>query len=135
MTDLEVFGDLFEGFQWPALAIAQGRNGVFQAMVDVILDQRPFGLAHGFFHRVQLLRDVHALTAFFDHGDNAAQVAVSAFEALDDRRVALVDMGMGIGVNMAMSKGIGMRTFVVVIAHEKASGSTVMAGILSPQGG
>jgi hypothetical protein len=118
MTDLEVFGDLLEGFQWRALAIAQGRNGVFQAMVDVILDQRAFGLANCFFHRVQLLRDVHALTAFFDHGDDAAQVAVGAFEALDDRRVAVVDMGVDIGVNMVMSVGIGMGMFVVLIAHK-----------------
>jgi hypothetical protein len=120
MTDLEVFGDLLEGFQRRALAIAQGRNGVFQAMVDVILDQRAFGLAHGFFHRVQLLRDVHALTALFDHGDDAAQVAVCAFETLDDRRVAMVDMGVDIGVNMAMamSVGFGMGMFVVLIAHK-----------------
>jgi hypothetical protein len=117
MTDLEVFGDLLEGFQRRALAIAQGRNGVFQAVVDVILDQRALGLAHGFFYGVQLLRDVHALTALFDHGDDAAQVAVCAFETLDDRRVAVVDMGVDIGVNMAMSVGFEMGMFVVLIAH------------------
>jgi hypothetical protein len=113
MTDLEVFGDLLEGFQRRALATAQGRNGVFEAMVDMVLDQRALGLANRFFHGMQLLRDVHALTALFDHGDDAAQVAVGAFKALDDRFVALVDMG----VDMGVSVGIGMGMFVVVIAH------------------
>ncbi|MOA59353.1 hypothetical protein D3C78_1839450 [compost metagenome] len=58
----------------------------------MILDQRPLGLAHRFLHRMQLLGDVHALAALFDHRDNAAQMTVRALKTLDDRRMALVGM-------------------------------------------
>ena len=85
---------MLEGFQWCALTIVQRRDGVFQAVINMILYQRALGLAHRFFNRMQLLGDVHALTALFDHGDDAAQVAVRALEALDDRCMALVGMGM-----------------------------------------
>ncbi len=49
-----------------------------------------------FFDSVQLLSNVHAFTTLFDHGDDAAQMAISPLEALDDRLVTLV------GVRMAM---------------------------------
>jgi hypothetical protein len=98
MSDLEVLGDLLEGFQWCALAIAQSRDSVLQAVIDVILDERALGLAYGFFDSVELLGNVYALSTFFDHGDDAAQVSVRTFEALDDRLVALVGMGMAVFV-------------------------------------
>jgi hypothetical protein len=43
---------------------------------------------------MELLGDVHAFPTLFDHGDNAAQVTVRTFKALDDRFVTLVGMGM-----------------------------------------
>lgn len=72
MSDLEVLGDLLEGFQWCAFAIVQRRDGVLQAVIDVILDERALGLANRFLNSMQLLGDVHALTTLFDHGDDAA---------------------------------------------------------------
>lgn len=63
---------------------------VCQAMVDVILNQGALGLANGFFHRMQLLGNIHAGTAILDHGDDAAQVALGAFEPFDDVAVTLM---------------------------------------------
>lgn len=63
-------------------------------MVDVVLDQCPFRLTHGLFNSMELLGDVHALTSFLDHGDDAAQVAVRSLEALDDGVVSLVGMSV-----------------------------------------
>ncbi len=63
---------------------------VRQAMVDVILNQGALGLANGFFHRMQLLGNIHAGTAILDHGDDAAQVALGAFEPFDDVSVTLM---------------------------------------------
>ncbi|BCS44217.1 hypothetical protein Pta6605_25480 [Pseudomonas amygdali pv. tabaci] len=48
----------------------------------MILNQRTLGLAHRFLDRVQLLGDIHTLAPFFDHGDDAAQMAVGPFQAL-----------------------------------------------------
>ncbi|RML53385.1 hypothetical protein ALQ93_102534 [Pseudomonas syringae pv. pisi] len=67
-------------------------------MIDMILNQRALGLAHRFLDRVQLLGDVHALAPFFDHGDDAAQMTVGPFQALDDSFVGLVRMAVGMVV-------------------------------------
>ncbi|MGF6169460.1 hypothetical protein M2426_003060 [Pseudomonas moraviensis] len=96
--DLKVLGDLFKGFQRCPLTIVQRRDGVLQAMIDVILDECSFGLADRFLNRMKLLSDIHALTPFFDHGDDAAQMTVRSLEALDDRLVTLVGMGMAVFV-------------------------------------
>jgi hypothetical protein len=65
-------------------------------VVDVILDERAFGLADRFLNRMKLLGDIHALTPFFDHGDDAAQMPVRPFEAFDDRLMTLVGVGMAV---------------------------------------
>ena len=57
MAGLEVLGDLLEGFQWCALTIVQRRDGAFQTVIDVILNERALGLTHRFFNSVQLLGD------------------------------------------------------------------------------
>jgi hypothetical protein len=55
---------------------------------------------------MKLLGDIHALTPFFDHGDDAAQMPVRPFEAFDDRLMTLVGVGMAVAV------------FVFVFTHE-----------------
>jgi hypothetical protein len=107
MSSLEVLGDLFEGFQRRALTPVQCRDGVFQAVIDVILDQRALGLAYGFFHRMQLLGNVHALAPFFDHDDDTAQMTICSLEALDDRFMTLVGMGMAGFVFITHDLGLG----------------------------
>ncbi|RML72344.1 hypothetical protein ALQ91_102155 [Pseudomonas syringae pv. syringae] len=67
-------------------------------MIDMILNQRSLGLAHRFLDRVQLLGDIHTLAPFFDHGDDAAQMAVGPFQALDNSYVGLVRMAVGVVV-------------------------------------
>jgi hypothetical protein len=96
MSDLEVLGDLFKGFQWCALAIVQRRDGALQTVVDVILNKRSLGLTYRFFHSMQLLSNVDALTTVFDHGDDAAQMTIRSLETLDDGRMTLVGVGMAV---------------------------------------
>ncbi|RMR40468.1 hypothetical protein ALP86_102931 [Pseudomonas amygdali pv. mori] len=67
-------------------------------MIDMILNQRTLGLAHRFLDRVQLLGDIHTLAPFFDHGDDAAQMTVGPFQALDNSYVGQVRMAVGVVV-------------------------------------
>lgn len=69
-------------------------------MIDVVLNKGSLGLADRFFDSMQLLCDVHTLPAFFNHGDDAAQVAVGTFQALDDGFMTLVCVGMVMSVFM-----------------------------------
>ena len=55
-----------------------------KAVVDMVLDQGPFGLLHGFLHRVKLLRDIHARLGVLDHTDDAGKVTIGAFQPLHD---------------------------------------------------
>ena len=71
---------------------------MLQAVIDVILNQGALGLAYGLLHGMQLLRDIHALTAILDHGDDAAQMALGALQALHDIAVALVSVAMAVFV-------------------------------------
>jgi hypothetical protein len=73
---------LFEFFQRIVIAAGEPLDGMLQAMIDVILDQGAFGLAHGFFHGVKLLGDIHTGTTLFNHGENAAQVPSARFNLL-----------------------------------------------------
>ncbi len=65
---------------------------MFQAVVNVILNQRLFCLLYGSFHCMQLLSDTKARLAFFQHGNDARQVAICPFEALDQRGVACMNV-------------------------------------------
>lgn len=56
----------------------------------MVLDQHTLGLADGFFYGMQLLSDVDAGTAVFDHGDDAAQVALRTLQPFDDVTMTLV---------------------------------------------
>lgn len=95
-TVLQVLGDLLEFVEGRPIALAQSCNRVFQAMVNMILDQRALGLADSLFNCMQLLGNVHAFTPVLNHGDDAAQVTVSTLQALDDRLMALVSMAMAV---------------------------------------
>jgi hypothetical protein len=90
MTGLQVLGDLLELFQWRARPIGKCVHGVFQAVIDVILNKRSLGLTHRFLNGVQLLGDIHAGPLIFDHGDDAAQMTLGLFEPLNNRIMSLV---------------------------------------------
>jgi len=60
----------------------------------MVLDKHTFGLAHGFFHGMQLLSDVDAGPAVFDHADDAAQVTLRTLQPFDDIAMTLVLMSV-----------------------------------------
>ena len=53
----------------------------FEAKVDVVVNERLFGVGDGLFDGVKLLRDVGATPASFNHGDRAEQVALRTFQS------------------------------------------------------
>jgi hypothetical protein len=58
---------------------------------------------------MQLLGDVHALAPFFDHDNDAAQMTICSFEALDDRFMTLVGMGMAVFVLVTHDLSLGLQ--------------------------
>ena len=65
---------LNSGHRLPLFA-AERADGVFEAMIEVILDQRPFGIDDRLFNSMKLLGNVQAGPPALDHGDHALQVA------------------------------------------------------------
>jgi len=61
-------------------------------MIDVVVDQRLFGFAYGVFNGVKLLSDLEARPGLLDHGNNAPKVSFSAFQALQDCKMGLMDV-------------------------------------------
>ena len=87
----EVLGDgleLFDRRLWRPLLVL---DGVRQAVIDVVVDQRLLGGRDRPFHGVELLDDVHAGTPGFHHPDDIAQMTLSALQPLDDVGVRLVN--------------------------------------------
>ena len=63
---------------------------VFEAVVDVIVYQRLLGAGDRLLDRVQLLRNLQAVSIRLQHIDGAFQVAQGALQALEDFRVGSV---------------------------------------------
>lgn len=59
-------------------------------MVDVIVNESGFGGMYGLLNRVQLLRQIEAWAAGFDHFDHLAQVALCALQTVGDGFVGFV---------------------------------------------
>ena len=97
-TALQVLGNLLEFVQGRSIALAQGCNRVLKTVVDMVLDERALGLADGLFNRMQLLGNVYTFPPVLDHGNDAAQMTVCTLQALDDRLMALVRMGMALSI-------------------------------------
>ena len=57
---------------------------MLKAMVDMVVYQRSLGVGDGFFHRLQLLRDLQAAAVTLQHQNDAFKMALRALEALDD---------------------------------------------------
>jgi hypothetical protein len=85
---------LLEIFERCALACRECFDRMFQAVVDMVLDKHTLGLANGFFHGMQLLGDVDAGPAVFDHSDDAAQVTLGTLQPFDDIAMTLVLMAV-----------------------------------------
>lgn len=61
-------------------------------MVDMIVDERPFGTRDSVLDSLKLLREIDAGPFLFDHADDAAQVPGGAVQSLDDGKVTGVSM-------------------------------------------
>ena len=64
--------------QFPELA-RQCFGSLFHAMMNVILDELFLGVADGFFHGVQLLRQLQTRPARLEHVDDAGEVSLRSF--------------------------------------------------------
>jgi hypothetical protein len=91
---LEVAGDLAELVDGSAVRWRQRADRIFQAMIEMIVDQRLLGLSDRLFHGMQLLGDIEAGLAALYHDDDRAQMAVGALQALDDLGMRFVDVSM-----------------------------------------
>jgi len=74
-------------------------------MIDVIVDQGRLGAFDSLLHGLHLLRDDQAIAAAIDHVDDAAKMALGAFEALADLGVAGVEHGL----NLSPGRGYGKK--------------------------
>jgi hypothetical protein len=81
----QIFGDCLE-FGSNRRVVGPS-EGCIEAMVNVILDQRAFGLLNRLLHRMQFLRDIGAWLRVFDHLYDACQMPVGTFQPLDDCRM------------------------------------------------
>lgn len=57
---------------------------VFEAVIDMGVNQEFFCSTHGFFDGMELLRDFKARAVGFDHLDDAAGVPFRPFQAVDN---------------------------------------------------
>ena len=68
------------------------RRVVDQAVVDMIVDERPLGRGHSTFHRRQLAGDVEAGLLSLDHADDMAQMTFGTFQPGDEGGVGCVNV-------------------------------------------
>ena len=61
-------------------------------MIDMVVDQRSLGFADGFFDGVKLLGEIEARAAFFEHPDDAAEMAFRTLQPFDDIRVGVMNV-------------------------------------------
>jgi len=61
-----------------------------EAMIDVVVNQGLLGTLDRALDCLELLRDLAARPALFDHLDDHAKVAIGTFETLDDRGVIVM---------------------------------------------
>lgn len=71
---------------------------MLKAVVDMVLNQRLFGLLDGFFDGMQLLGHSQALLTFLQHRNHADKVPICTFKTLDQCRMACVDMWFSHGI-------------------------------------
>ena len=62
-------------------------------VVDVVVDQSPFGLGYRTLHRMKLRREIKARPTVLDHRDHTPQVTFGTFQPGGDGGVACMDMG------------------------------------------
>jgi hypothetical protein len=61
-------------------------------MIDMVVDQSPFGLVDRLLDRMQLLRKLDTATTLIEHLDDSTHVPLGALEPLDDIRVGSMNV-------------------------------------------
>lgn len=64
-----------------------------KTMIHMIMDQRALGIDHGLFDGVELLGNLKAGFARFDHLNYGPQVAIGTFQPGNQGRMGCMDMG------------------------------------------
>jgi len=59
-------------------------QGMFQTMVQVIMNKRSLGIRYRLFHSGQLLGDIQARFFVFEHLDSALQMPCGTFQPFND---------------------------------------------------
>jgi hypothetical protein len=90
----EVLGDFLELFHRAPLLARQRSDGVFQAMVDVVLDERLLGLTDRLLDGVELLGNVEARPSRFDHVDHASKMPLGSLQPLYGVGMGLMENGL-----------------------------------------
>ena len=65
---------------------------IVEAVLDMVVDKFAFGASNGLLDCVELLGEINARPAIFDHSDDRPHVAFRTLEALCDLRVGVVPM-------------------------------------------
>lgn len=99
-NSLELVDDGHRGFTGPV------RRGV-EAVIDVIMDQRPLRLADRLLDRMKLLSQVETGPAFSEHRDHLVQMTFGALQTADDPIVRFVNMIFGHVAESIPPRGIG----------------------------
>ncbi len=90
LLPLEVLRDFFELVDGAPTFVVEFAHRIFQAMVNMVLNENFLGLGYRLFDRVQLLGKVQAGTMLFHHLQDAPQVAFGALESLSDGVMVVV---------------------------------------------
>ena len=81
---LQIFGNFLE-LPYGIFRVTETfMHRMLQAMVDMVVHQCFFCIGDCLFDRLQLLRNVQAIAVFLQHLDDAFQVALGAFQALEN---------------------------------------------------
>ena len=81
----------------PSLERQQWLERAVEAMADVVVNQRLFGVLDRALDRLELLGHLRARLAALDHLDDLLQVPVGTLETLDDVGMALMEMRLAHG--------------------------------------
>src|SRR6202022_3540128 len=90
VTALKIFCDQLEVPERSLTFRAGRRERPFEAVAHVIVNQCLFGAFNGALHCLQLLRDLSARPALFDHFNDFFEVTVGAFQTSGNRGMWLV---------------------------------------------
>jgi len=84
----------------------QRTYGIVKAVIEMIVDQGLLGLGDGLLDGMQLLGDIEAGAASFNHLDNRAQMPVRALQPLDDIGMRVVHVGVAVIVGVWLGHDI-----------------------------